>query len=51
MPRELNNNNGGNSDKNNNWKDALSLGVNEYAILIDKNWNNFIINVVNTTIK
>jgi hypothetical protein len=38
MPRELNNNNNnGNSDKSNNWKDALPPGVNEYAILINKN--------------
>jgi hypothetical protein len=51
MPRESNNNNGGNSNKSNNWKDALSLGVNKYAILINKNWNNFIINIANTTTK
>jgi hypothetical protein len=37
MPRELNNNNGRNSNKNNSWKDALPLGVNKYAILINKN--------------
>jgi hypothetical protein len=37
MPRESNNNNGGNSDESNNWKDALSPGVNKYAILINKN--------------
>jgi hypothetical protein len=37
MLRKLNNNNGENSNKSNNWKDALSLGVNEYAILINKN--------------
>jgi hypothetical protein len=37
MPRESNNNNGGNSDKNNSWKDALSSGVIKYAILINKN--------------
>jgi hypothetical protein len=51
MLRESNNNNSGNSDKNNSWKNALSLGVNEYVILINKNWNDFIINVANTTIK
>jgi hypothetical protein len=51
MPRESNNNNGGNSNKNNSWKDALPLGVNEYAILINKNWNNFIINMANITVK
>jgi hypothetical protein len=48
MPRESNNNNGGNNDENNSWKDALSLGVNEYAILINKNWNDFTINTANT---
>jgi hypothetical protein len=37
MPRESNNNNGGNSDENNSWKDVLSPGINEYAILINKN--------------
>jgi hypothetical protein len=37
MPRESNNNNGRNSDENNSWKNALSLGVNEYVILINKN--------------
>jgi hypothetical protein len=36
MPRESNNNNGGNSDKN-NWKDALPPGVDQYTILINKN--------------
>jgi hypothetical protein len=51
MSRESNNNNSKNSDKNNSWKDALLLSVNEYAILINKNWNNFIINVANTTVK
>jgi hypothetical protein len=51
MPRESNNNNGGNSDENNSWKNALSLGVNEYAILINKNWNDFTIDVANTTIE
>jgi hypothetical protein len=49
MPRESNNNNGGNSDESNNWKDALSPGVNKYAILINKNWNDFIIDIANTT--
>jgi hypothetical protein len=49
MPRESSNNNGGNSDENNNWKDTLLLGVDEYAILINKNWNDFTINVANTT--
>jgi hypothetical protein len=48
MPRESNNNNSGNNDRN-NWKNTLPLGVNEYAMLINKNWNNFTINVVNTT--
>jgi hypothetical protein len=51
MPRESNNNNGGNNNKNNSCKDALPLGINEYAILINKNWNNFTINVANTTIE
>jgi hypothetical protein len=51
MPRESNNNNGGNSNKNNSWKDALPLGVNQYIILINKNWNNFTINMANTTTK
>jgi hypothetical protein len=37
MPRESSNNNSGNSDKNNNWKDALPSDINEYAILINKN--------------
>jgi hypothetical protein len=49
MPSESNNNNGRNSDENNSWKDALPSDVNKYAILINKNWNNFTINVVNTT--
>jgi hypothetical protein len=49
MPRELNNNNDGNSDKNNSWKDALPLGVDQYTILINKNWNDFTIDVANTT--
>jgi hypothetical protein len=49
MPRESNNNNGRNSDKNNSWKDALSPGVNQYTILINKNWNDFTIDVANTT--
>jgi hypothetical protein len=49
MPRESNNNNGGNSNKNNSWKDALSPGVNQYTILINKNWNDFTINMANTT--
>jgi hypothetical protein len=48
MPRESNNNNSGNSDGN-NWKNTLLLGVDEYAMLINKNWNNFTINIVNTT--
>jgi hypothetical protein len=48
MPRELNNNNSGNSDRN-NWKNTLPLSVDEYAMFINKNWNNFTINVVNTT--
>jgi hypothetical protein len=47
MPRKSNNNNSGNSDKSNNWKDALPPGVNEYAILINKNWNNFTIDIAN----
>jgi hypothetical protein len=51
MPRESNNNNDRNSDESNNWKDALPLGVNEYAILINKNWNDFIIDIANTTIE
>jgi hypothetical protein len=37
MLKELSNNNDGNSDENNNWKDALSLGINKYAKLINKN--------------
>jgi hypothetical protein len=36
MLKELNNNNGGNSNRN-NWKNTLLLGVNEYAMLINKN--------------
>ena len=48
MPRESNNNNGGNSNKN-NWKNILPLSVNKYAMLINKNWNDFTINVANTT--
>jgi hypothetical protein len=36
MPRKSNNNNGGNSDRN-NWKNTLSPDVNEYAMLINKN--------------
>jgi hypothetical protein len=47
MLRELNNNNDRNSDRN-NWKNTLPLGINEYAMLINKNWNDFTINVVNT---
>jgi hypothetical protein len=49
MPRESNNNNGGNSDENNSWKDALPPGVDQYTILINKNWNDFTIDVANTT--
>jgi hypothetical protein len=49
MPRESSNNNGGSSDESNNWKDALPPGVNEYAILINKNWNDFTIDIANTT--
>jgi hypothetical protein len=37
MPRESSNNNGGSSDKSNNWKNALPPDVNKYAILINKN--------------
>jgi hypothetical protein len=48
MPRESSNNNGGNSDEN-NWKDALPPGVNQYTILINKNWNDFTIDIANTT--
>jgi hypothetical protein len=48
MSRESNNNNSGNSDRN-NWKNTLFLGVDEYAMLINKNWNDFTINVANTT--
>ena len=51
MPRESNNNNGGNSDENNSWKDVLFSGVNEYAILINENWNDFTIDIANTTTK
>jgi hypothetical protein len=47
MPRESNNNNSGNSDRN-NWKNTLPLGIDEYAMLINKNWNDFTINVANT---
>jgi hypothetical protein len=50
MPKESNNNNNSrNSNENNSWKDALSSGVNQYTILINKNWNDFIINMANTT--
>jgi hypothetical protein len=48
MPRESSNNNGGNSNGN-NWKNTLPPGVDEYAMLINKNWNDFTINIVNTT--
>jgi hypothetical protein len=36
MARELSNNNGGNSDKNDSWKNALSLGLDIYAKHINK---------------
>jgi hypothetical protein len=36
MARESSNNNGGNSDRNDSWKDALLLGLNIYAKHIDK---------------
>jgi hypothetical protein len=48
MPRELNNNNGGNSNRN-YWKNTLSLSIDKYVMFINKNWNNFTINVANTT--
>jgi hypothetical protein len=48
MLREPSNNNG---DEDNNWKDALLLGIDKYAILVNKNWNNFMINIANIIIK
>jgi hypothetical protein len=36
MIRESSNNNNGNSDRNNSWKDALPLGLDIYAKHIDK---------------
>jgi hypothetical protein len=36
MARESSNNSGGNSDENDSWKDALSLGLDIYVKHIDK---------------
>jgi hypothetical protein len=36
MARESSNNNSGNSNENNNWKDALPLDVDAYVRLIGK---------------
>ena len=46
MTRESGDDNG---SGNNNWKDALPPGVDTYVDLIDKNWNNFTLDVTNTT--
>ena len=35
----------------NNWEDSLLLGVALYAKLINKNWDNFIINITTYTVK
>jgi hypothetical protein len=51
MTRELSNNNGGNSNKNNNWKDALLLGLDAYVKHIDKDWNDLILDIANTITK
>jgi hypothetical protein len=36
IARELSNKNGGNSNKNNSWKNVLFLGLNTYVKHIDK---------------
>ena len=43
-----------NQSKNNNvddWKAALLLGVDTFTKLINKNWDDFIINIATYTIK
>jgi hypothetical protein len=39
----------GNGGENNNWKDTLPQGVNAYVKLIDKDWDDFTIDVPNAT--
>ena len=46
MTRESGDDNGSGSS---NWKDALPPGVDTYVNLIDKNWDNFTLDVTNTT--
>jgi len=35
----------------NDWKDSLLLGVTTYAKLINKNWDEFTINIITYTAK
>ena len=35
----------------NNWKDSLLLKVAIYARLINKNWDEFTINIITSTVK
>jgi hypothetical protein len=35
----------------NDWKDSLLLGVAIYARLIDKDWDEFTINIITYTVK
>jgi hypothetical protein len=51
MARESSNNNGGNSDGNDSWKDALPPGLDIYAKHIDKDWDDLTIDVTNTTLE
>jgi hypothetical protein len=51
MARESSNNNSGNSDRNDSWKDALPPGLDIYAKHIDKDWDDLIIDVTNTILE
>jgi hypothetical protein len=51
MARKSSYNNGGNSDENNKWKDALPPGLDAYVRHIDKDWNDLTLDVANTTTK